>query len=61
MNTIFKLYMGRFVFVFYDGVLIYSKSLEDHLKNLESVLEIQRENELYANVNATLLEQEWNI
>lgn len=35
--------------VLFDAILIYSKNLEDHLQHLKLVLEVLRENELYAN------------
>lgn len=51
MNTIFKPYLRSFVLVLFDDILIYSRSLEEHLQHLELVLEILREHELYANLN----------
>ncbi|KAL0554263.1 hypothetical protein IC582_008180 [Cucumis melo] len=42
--------MRRFVLVFFDDILVYSKGLEEHIQHLELVLEILRANELYANL-----------
>ena len=47
MNNIFRPYMRRFVLVFFDDILFYSKGLEEHLQHLELVLEILKENTLY--------------
>ncbi|KAM1432097.1 hypothetical protein ACFXTO_014661 [Malus domestica] len=39
MNKIFRLYLDRFVIVFIDDILIYSKSVDKHMKHLRLVLE----------------------
>lgn len=49
MNKIFKSYLRKFVLVFFDDILVYSKDLEEHMKHLESVLSVLQDNELYAN------------
>lgn len=49
VNSIFKPYLRRFVLVFFDDILIYSKDLEAHLQHLGMALEVLRKNELYAN------------
>ena len=36
--------------VFFNDILVYSKSLEEHLQHLELVLKILRENALYVNL-----------
>ena len=38
MNRIFNNYLDRFVVVFIDDILIYSKSEEEHAEHLQSVL-----------------------
>ncbi|KAL4575579.1 hypothetical protein LXL04_022427 [Taraxacum kok-saghyz] len=49
MNKIFQPYLRRFVLVFFDDILVYSKNEQDHLEHLTVVLRVLRENCLYAN------------
>ena len=49
MNRIFQPYLDQFVIVFIDDILIYLGSKEDHEEHLRVVLQILRENQLYAN------------
>ena len=51
MNDIFKPYLDKFVIVFIDDILVYSKSKEDHEEHLRIVLQTLREKELYAKLN----------
>ena len=48
MNRIFQPYLDQFVIVFIDEILICSSSKEDHEEHLRVVLQILRENQLYA-------------
>jgi hypothetical protein len=48
MNKIFMEYLDKFVVVFIDDILIYSKNEEEHEENLRLVLHKLREHELYA-------------
>jgi hypothetical protein len=48
MNKIFMEYLDKFVVVFIDDILIYSKNEEDHEEHLRLVLQKLREHELYA-------------
>jgi hypothetical protein len=48
MNKIFMPYLDKFVIVFIDDILIYSKNKEDHAKHLRMALQVLREHQLYA-------------
>ncbi|GJR01147.1 putative reverse transcriptase domain-containing protein [Tanacetum coccineum] len=48
MNRVCKPYLGKFVIVFIDDVLAYSKSKEEHEVHLKLVLESLRKEKLYA-------------
>ena len=48
MHRVFKPYLDRFVMVFMDDILIYSKSKEDHESHLRIVLQTLRDHRLYA-------------
>jgi hypothetical protein len=48
MNAIFAPFLRKFVLVFFDDILIYSKSLDDHALHLTEVLSTLRANSLTA-------------
>ena len=48
MNNVFSRYLDKFVLVFLDDILIYSKNEEDHEEHLRLTLQFLRENQLYA-------------
>src|SRR3954449_2203316 len=48
MNSVFMEYLDKFVVVYLDDILVYSKSKEEHEEHLRCVLNKLRENRLYA-------------
>ncbi|KAG8474286.1 hypothetical protein CXB51_033609 [Gossypium anomalum] len=48
MNRIFRPYLDKFVVVFIDDILIYSHDETEHAEHLRTVLQILRDNQLYA-------------
>jgi len=40
MNDILKMYLRKFILVFFDNILIYCQSFEDHLKHLQTIFEL---------------------
>ena len=49
-NKVFMKYMDKFVVVFIDDILIYSKTLEEHAEHLRIVLGELRKHQLYAKI-----------
>ncbi|XP_040948652.1 uncharacterized protein [Gossypium hirsutum] len=43
MNHVLRAYIGKFCVVYFDDILIYSKSLEEHVQHLRAVLETLRQ------------------
>ena len=50
MNHILREFIGKFVVVYFDDILIYSTSLDLHIDHLKSVLTVLRKEQLYANL-----------
>jgi hypothetical protein len=48
MNKVFMEYLDKFVVVFIDDILVFSKTKEEHKKHLRLVLEQLQSNKLYA-------------
>ena len=47
MNGVFKNQLRKFVLVFFDNILVYSVSWQEHLQHLQIVLDILRSHQLY--------------
>jgi hypothetical protein len=58
MNGVFRDYLDKFVIVFLDDILVYSKSEEEHEQHLRMVLEVPREHQLYSKLRKCLFYQE---
>lgn len=48
MNEVFRPFQRRFVLVFFDDILIYSKILQEHVLHLSTVLETIKTHQFYA-------------
>ena len=48
MNSIFKSLLIKFLSVFFDDILVYNKSWEEHVQHVERVLQLLKEQKLYA-------------
>jgi len=51
MNRIFRPFLDKFVVVFINDILIYSRTREEHAEHLRTVLNILRGKQLYAKLS----------
>jgi hypothetical protein len=51
MNKVFMEYLDKFVVVFIDDILVYSRSEEEHEEHLHLVLQKLRDHKLYAKLS----------
>lgn len=58
MNETFHPYLRKFVSVFFDDILIYSKTWKEHLQHLEQVLTVLEEHQFYAKKSKCTFEKE---
>jgi len=50
MDHVLRGFLGKFVVVYFDDIIVYSKCLEEHLEHLKSALHVVRKEKLYANL-----------
>ena len=50
MNEVLRPFIGLFVVVYFDDILIYSKSMQEHLEYLRAVFDAFRAAHLFGNI-----------
>ena len=50
MNQVLYHFISKFVVVYFDDILIYNKSINEHVRHIWDMLSVLRENKLYANL-----------
>ena len=55
MNEVLRSFIGRFVVVYFDDILIYSTSLEEHLDHLRAVFTALRNARLFGYICAKIV------
>jgi hypothetical protein len=58
MNTMIRHYIGKFVVIYFDDIIVFSNNKEDHLQHLKNILDALRKHQLHANLKKCRFLQE---
>jgi hypothetical protein len=51
MNEVLRAFIGKFVVVYFDDILIYSKSIDEHIDHLRAVFNALHDAHLFGNLD----------
>ena len=49
MNHLFRSHSGKFIIIYFDDIIVFSKTMEEHVENLKVILDILQTNILFIN------------
>ncbi|XP_072976982.1 uncharacterized mitochondrial protein AtMg00860-like [Typha angustifolia] len=58
MNQLFHEYLDKFVVVYLDDIVVYSKTLEEHIQHLKAIFKVLREHSLFVKKEKCYFAQE---
>ena len=50
MHFVLRPYIGVFVVVYFDDILVFSKSMKEHLNHVRAILQTLRKERIFANI-----------
>jgi hypothetical protein len=50
INHVLRAFIGKFIVVYFDDILIYNKKIDEHISHLRQVLDVLKKESLYANL-----------
>jgi hypothetical protein len=61
MNRVFAKYLHKFVVIYLDDIMIYSKTKEEHLKHLQLVFQLLRDSRFYLKLSKCSFMETWTL